>query len=179
MELTLQPRAAACLVSGRPFVEGDRVVGFLVRSATGEIIRCDVLESEVAAFAPAGFVACRWVQIFKPRVGANAADRALKLTAETLFLTLAEPGAELSPENARLVRFLALMLERKRLLRPKGSNADRTREIYEHARSKQLYEVPAVDLSPEFFASVQEQLTVLVGAPAAPAPPETPLPVAL
>jgi hypothetical protein len=179
MELTLQPRAAACLVSGRAFAEGDRVVGFLLRADSGEIGRADVLEAEVGGFVPDGFVACRWVQVFKPRTGAGDSDRALKLTAESLFLTLADPGAELTPENARLVRFLALMLERKRLLRPKGLTPDRAREVYEHARTKQLYEVPAVDLTPEFFAAVQSQLTVLVGAPALPPQPETPSPVAL
>jgi hypothetical protein len=178
MELTLQPRASACLVSGRAFTEGERVVSFLLRTETGEIARADVRESEVAGFVPAGFVACRWVQVFKPRPEPDAAARALKLTAETLFLTLAEPGTELTPENARLLRFLALMLERKRVLRPRGPTRDRTREVYEHARTKQLHEIPAVDLSPEFFAAVQSQLTVLVGGPALPVPTDTPLPVA-
>jgi hypothetical protein len=178
MELTLQPRASACLVSGRAFTEGDRVVSFLLQTETGDVVRADVLEAEAAAFAPGGFVVCRWVQVFKPRLGPEAAARTLKLTAETLFLTLADPATEPTPENARLVRFLALMLERKRVLRPKGLTPDRTREIYEHARTKQLHEVPAVDLSPEFFAAVQSQLTVLVGGPALPAPPETPLPAA-
>jgi hypothetical protein len=178
MELTLQARAAACLVSGRAFREGDRVVSFLLQTETGEVARADVLEAEAAAFVPAGFVVCRWVQVFKPRLGPDAAARNLRLTAETLFLTLADPATELSPENARLVRFLALMLERKRVLRPKGLTADRTREVYEHARSKQLHEVPAVDLTPEFFAAVQSQLTVLVGGPALPVPPEIPSPAA-
>jgi hypothetical protein len=178
MELTLQPRASACLVSGRAFAEGDRVVSFLLQTESGEIVRSDILEAEVDGYAPVGFVACRWVQVFKPRLGPEDAARTLKLTAETLFLTLVEPGTELTPENARLVRFLALMLERKRVLRPRGSTPDGAREIYEHARTKQRHEVPAVDLSPEFFAAVHSQLTVLVGGPALPVPPETPLPVA-
>jgi hypothetical protein len=66
------------------------------------------------------------------------------------------------------------MLERKRLLRPRGRAPDGTRDLYEHARTKQLYEVPAIDLSPEFFVAVREQLSVLVGEPRAPQAPEVP-----
>jgi len=65
MELNLQPRAQACLVTGRPFVDGDRVASFLMRGVDGAISRCDVLEEHAARFAPPGFVICRWVQIFK------------------------------------------------------------------------------------------------------------------
>ena len=65
------------------------------------------------------------------------------------------------------MQFLALMLERKRVLRPKGRSADGSRNLYEHAGTKQLYEVPAGELSPEFFMAVQAQLSVLVGSPKA------------
>lgn len=165
MEMYLQPLATACFVSGQPFVEGARVASYLVRTTTLEVVRYDVLEEQAGSFAPEGFVACRWVQAFKPhRVGDNP-DRALKLSAENLFLTLADPTNELNTESTRLVQFLALMLERKRLLRPRGRNADGTRNIYEHAKTKQLYEVPVGELTTEFFVAVQEQLSVLVGAP--------------
>jgi len=66
------------------------------------------------------------------------------------------------------VLFLALMLERKRILRPRGRTADGLKNRYEHARTKQVYELPADELSPEFFVQVQEQLSVLVGEPKAP-----------
>jgi len=168
MDLNLQPLAQTCFVTGRPFVEGERVVSHLVRNTgSAEIMRYDVAESAVAEFSPPGFVACRWVHAFKPRRAGENPDRALKLTAENLFLTLADPSAEPTPENTRLVQFLALMLERKRLLRPKGRSADGTRNVYEHAGSKQLYEVPVGELGPEFFVAVQAQLSVLVGEPAA------------
>ncbi len=171
MELNLQPRAQACLVSGRPFADGDRVASLLVRTADGALTRCDVLAECAAEFVPSGYVVCRWVQIFKFRAREENTDRALKLTAENLFLTLADPATEPASENARLVQFLALMLERKRLLRPRGRSADGERNIFEHVRTKQLYEVPAGGLTPEFFAAIQEQLGALVGAPKATPPP--------
>ena len=165
MEMHLQPLATTCFVSGQPFVEGARVASYLVRATTLEVVRYDVLEEHVGSFSPEGFVACRWVQAFKPHRADENPDRTLKLNAENLFLTLADPLNELNAESTRLVQFLALMLERKKLLRPKGRNADGTRNVYEHAKTKQLFEVPVGELTNEFFVAVQEQLSVLVGGP--------------
>jgi hypothetical protein len=157
--------AAVSRVSNRPFSEGDRVVSYLVRSVTNEIERYDVLAAEDADFRPAGFVFCRWAQLFKPRQLEENPERTLKLTAENLFLTLADPANEPNPANTPLLQFLALMLERKRLLRPRGVTADGGRNLFEHAKTHQMYEIPAGELTPEFFVKIQEQLGLLVGSP--------------
>ncbi|MBL9200048.1 MAG: hypothetical protein JNL39_06045 [Opitutaceae bacterium] len=168
MELHLQPLATTCFVSGAPFTEGARVASHLVRTGAAlEIVRYDVLEAHAVGFAPEGFVACRWVHAYKPRRHGENADRALKLTAENLFVALADPTTEPTEENTRLVQFLALMLERKRVLRPRGLSTDGARNRYEHAKSKVIFEVPAGELTPEFFVAVQQQLSVLVGEPKA------------
>ena len=166
MEMHLQPLATTCFVSGEPFVEGARVASYLVRSgASLEIVRYDILEQHVENFSPDGFIACKWVHVFKPRRAGENPDRALKLTAESLFVALADPTTEPTPENTRLVQFLALMLERKRVLKPRGRSTDGLRVRYEHAKSKAIFEVPAGELTPEFFIAVQQQLSVLVGEP--------------
>jgi len=175
MEMNLQPRAPRCHVSGEEFVEGARVASYLVRAKTLEVVRYDVLETHAANFSPEGFVACRWMQIYKSRAAGENADRALKLNAENLFLTLADPLNELNPESTRLVQFLALMLERKKILRPKGRSANGEKSVYEHAKTKQLYEVPVGELTNEFFVAVQEQLSVLVGEPKVKAVTEEPV----
>ena len=114
MEMHLQPLATTCFVSGAAFVDGARVASFLVRSGAAlEIVRYDLLEAHSASFAPDGFVACSWVHAYKARRAGENPDRALKLTAENLFVALADPTTEPTPENTRLVQFLALMLERK------------------------------------------------------------------
>jgi hypothetical protein len=129
MELNLQPLAAISRVSSRPFREGDRVVSYLVRSVINEILRYDVLLDEDAAFRPEGFVFCRWVHRFKPKNLEDNPERLLKLTAENLFLTLADPANEPIPANTPLLQFLALLLERKRILRPRGRTADGERNL--------------------------------------------------
>jgi hypothetical protein len=170
MEMNLQPLASACFVTGQPFVEGQRVASFLVRSTQStEVTRYDVLESALGSYQAPGFVACSWVQAFKPRKHEGNSDRAMKLTAESLFVTLADPMTDPTPDNTRLLQFLALMLERKKILRPKGLNHDGSKNVYEHAKSKQLFEVAVGELSPQFFLQVQAQLSVLVGSGPAPA----------
>ncbi len=173
MELNLHPIATKCFVSGRDFQENDRVVSYLVREgsttgagqAGGEISRRDLHEAEDGRFMPPAFVYCRWVVGFKHRKAGENADRTLKLTAETLFLTLADPAAEPSSTNTPLLQFLALMLERKRQIKSRGLTEDGTRQIYEHMATHQLYEVPVGDLNVEFFQKIQEHLGVLVGTP--------------
>jgi hypothetical protein len=172
MELQLQPLATACFVSGQPFAEGDRVASYLVRLKTGEAARYDLLEPQAGGFTPDGTVACRWVHVFKPRKVTENPERELKLTTENLFLTLLDPANVLTTENVRLLQFMALMLERKRVIKPKGLSADGTKNVYEHSKTKQLLEVPVGELTPEFFVQVQQQLSVLVGEPKKPEMPK-------
>jgi hypothetical protein len=165
MDLNLQPLANSCFVTGKPFGDGERVISFLLRSeATEEVVRYDVAAAARDGFTVSGTVACSWVHGFKPRKAGENPERELKLTAENLFVTLADPAIEIAPENERLVQFLALMLERKKLLRPKGRAADGTRNLYEHAKTKLIYAVPAGELNPEFFLAIQDQLAALVGS---------------
>lgn len=165
MELNLHPLATKCCVSGREFAEGERVVCFLVREADGLTGRRDVIESEVANMQAPAEIFCRWVISYKPRKAGENADRTLKMTAETLFVTLADPTNPPDETNTPLLQFLALMLERKRILKPRGQTPDGARNVFEHARSHQMYEIPVGDLNAEFFQKIQGQLDVLVGSP--------------
>lgn len=167
MDLQLPSMATECFVSGTAFVEDERVVSRLIRrEADGEVVRVDIQEAaEATVMLPEGRIVCHWIQAFKPKVAGDNPERDLKLTAENLFLTLADPANELSAADGRLVQFLALMLERKRLIRPQGRNAEGTKDIYVHRGSKGLYEVPVGELTPEFFMAVRDQLSVLVGLP--------------
>lgn len=177
MELTLHPIATKCFVSGREFVENDRVVSYLVREPTGEVARRDLLESEDPPaqgsgeasgprWMPPAFIYCRWTVGFKHRKATDDdSARMLKLTAENLFLTLAAPEADKSETNTPLLQFLALMLERKKLIKRVGLTEDGERDIYEHRATHQLYEVPVGNLDVAFFQKIQEHLGVLVGTP--------------
>ena len=165
MELNLHPIATKCFVSGRDFAENDRIACYLAREASGEVIRRDLLELEDGRFMPPAFIYCRWVVAFKQRKAGENPALTLKLTADNLFLTLADPANEPNATNTPLLQFLALMLERKKLIKPRGISEDGQRQMYEHMATHQLYEVPLGDLNVDFFQKIQEHLGVLVGTP--------------
>lgn len=165
MELTLHPLAKTCRATGRPFGEGDRVRCHLVREATGEVARHDVLASEDAAYEKPAFVFCTWTIAFKTKRAEENPGRALKLTAESLFVTLADPLAEPNETNTPMLQFLALLLERKKILRPRGVTPDGARHILEHTKTHLRYEVPVGTLDEAFFVKIQSQLDLLVGSP--------------
>ena len=165
MELNLHPIATKCFVSGRDFAENDRIACYLAREASGEVIRRDLLELEDGRFMPPAFIYCRWVVAFKQRKAGENPALTLKLTADNLFLTLADPANEPNATNTPLLQFLALMLERKKLIKPRGISEDGQRQIYEHMATHQLYEVPLGDLNVDFFQKIQEHLGALVGTP--------------
>ena len=167
MELTLQPLAKTCRATGRTFADGDRVVSYLVREPNGQIARFDLLASEDANFPkPAfDFLFCTWTVVYKSRRAEDNPGRALKLTAENLFITLADPSAEPNDANTPMLQFLALMLERKRVLKPRGSTPDGAKQIFEHAKTHLMYQIPAGTLDEAFFANIQGQLDLRVGGP--------------
>lgn len=168
MELTLHPLAKTCRISGRAFAEGDRVISRLVREESGEVARHDVLASEDAGYVKPSFIFCTWTLPFKLKRAEENPGRALKLTAENLFVTLADPLAEPDEANTPLLQFLALMLERKKILRPRGMTTDRARQVFEHVKTHQRYEIPAGTLDEAFFIKIQGQLDLLVGGPKRP-----------
>lgn len=165
MELTLHPLAKVCRASGRAFVENDRVLSYLVREANGEVSRHDLLASEDANYVKPGFVFCSWTVPFKAKRSEENPERAMKLTAENIFVTLADPAAEPNEANVPMIQFLALLLERKKILRPRGKTANGERQIYEHAKTHLMYEVPVGTLDAAFFVNIQSQLDLLVGGP--------------
>jgi hypothetical protein len=167
MDLQLQSLSPRCAVSAQAFVDGERVTSFLSRDPARpeEVVRADVRAAQAADYAAPGLVVCRWTHVFKARRAAENPERELKLTAEALFLSLADPATERTEENERMLQVLGLMLERKRVVRPRGRTGTgaQARLTYEHVKTKALYEVAGRELTPEFFLSIQEQLAALVG----------------
>lgn len=162
MELQLQPQADVCFVTGTAFQPGDRVVSFLVRDAAGEFRRLDCLAAAETNATPPGELLCRWSRTFKPPGAEANPELALKLTAESLFLSLTEEGVAAVEENGALKQFLALMLERKRVVKNRGHSAG-GHLLYEHIRSHRTVEVPAAAMDAAFFAGVRDKLGVLLG----------------
>ncbi|MEM6823225.1 MAG: hypothetical protein AAF558_14950, partial [Verrucomicrobiota bacterium] len=97
-----------------------------------------------------------WKSHFKP---APPAEQELvgKQDAESELRRLLDKGA---PESAKLCRLLALLLERKRMLklREKISQGDQKLLVYEHTDTQESFMVPDVEFSLSDLDSLREEV---------------------
>ena len=154
-----------------PFEEGERIACLVFKVAGAqELGRADIRESELAEFTAPGTLLGRWTRIMKPEGIDEAAARRLTMqSAEELFLSLFTNAPEAAPEGPAerayrdaLKHLLALMLERKRVLRPIGRRQRSGEQCYLLIREKREFHVPVLDLSSEVVLQVQDVLSELV-----------------
>ena len=163
MEWHISPVARKSYLSDREFEKDERVSSALVKTEDGELMRVDVAYTERKQVELPGMEICRWTQIFKPKpTDGKEEEEALKLTADNLFINLFEGEEEevLTEENSELKHFLALMLERRRVLRVKARTRKYTR--YVHRPTKREFLVPQVALEPQFFLENEEKLAFII-----------------
>jgi len=172
-------------VTGVSFEDGALYASLLLVDEKGVMQRYDFLAEKEDEFAPpAGEILCRWRQAYRKEPEKNEALRRQRETAEGLFLSLFEipagaeetPGGEAGAEESSgpveetpdgaeaeiLKKFLGLLLERKKIIRPRGLSPDGRFRIVEHARSKNIFLIPAGELTPDEFMSISERLSELV-----------------
>jgi hypothetical protein len=158
---SIQHRADRCAVSGEPFRDGDAFYTLLYHEK-GAFRREDLSEAAFKArnenIQPYSF----WRSKFE--TPPPPAPEALgKQTAEDL---LRRYMAEQSPEHSNTRYILAIMLERKKLLKEvealRGEDGSLTR-IYEHAKTGEVFVIPDPQLRLEQIADVQVQVAGLLG----------------
>ena len=174
-EWNIQARALQCAVSGRPFEKGERVYSALYWR-DGQYARIDLSAEEWNARNENIAPISAWQADFVPP--APPPPEALKKDdAESLLRRLIAAN-EPATLNARYI--LALMLERKRVLR----QVERQRQegmtvlVYEHLPSGEVWLIEDPGLKLGDLKSVQDEVAHLLaladGAPAETAPAENP-----
>ena len=158
---SIQHRADRCAVSGEPFRDGDAFYTLLYHEK-GAFRREDLSEAAFKARNENIQPYSLWRSKFEtpPPPTPEALG---KQTAEDLLRRyMAEQSPELS--NARFI--LAIMLERKKLLKEiearRGEDGSLTR-IYEHAKTGEVFVIPDPQLRLEQIAEVQVQVAGLLG----------------
>jgi hypothetical protein len=158
-----KPISRHCAVTNTPLRIGDRVVCVVFKPQGADIERADILADNIAQFATNGIELGRWNREVKSRSEEEREARIqLLATREEFFISLFSDPQDPSGDKAVLKQLTALILERKRILRPLGKPAGGVQR-YLHVRTRDEYDVPADDLSPEKIARVQNALEVLVG----------------
>ena len=168
-EWTIQARTNRCDLTGEPFRDGEAFYTLLYRDETdGTLRRRDVsakswrtLQAQPDAGPPFSFWRSRFAAPPPP-----APEALPKADAEGLLRRFL---ADNLPAHARAVYILALMLERKRLLRPTGTRQDeetgRKLLFYEHARTGETFVVADPGLKLDQIEEVQREVAGLLTGP--------------
>jgi hypothetical protein len=172
----IRPFSHRCFVTATPFRNGDTYISYLVIDPRNELQRYDVAVAQDETFHPEGDLLCRWKQVYKKEPEKDDSSRRQKETAEGLFISLyddllnhaADEEATEGPvdpdeEREIMKKFLALLLERKKVLRARGETPDGRFRLMEHVRSKTIYPVAAGDIGQDEFMKISGRLSELVG----------------
>lgn len=178
IDWNIQSRAHACQVCGRPFVHQDLYHTVLCEEKSG-YVRHDVCEAcwtkspGDARFARVGFIS-HWQGVYE--VAPPPTELIRRETAESLLRKLVERQ---EPRYLAAMFILAVMLERKRLLKVKEQihrEGQRT-FIYEQPKTGDLFAIVDPQLELDQLEAVQRDVAGLLEqgldapAPLAPDPP--------
>ena len=158
MDIAIRSVDKVSALSGTGFVPGDLVWSYLYRSSDGLLERLDILEGEQEQLELEGPVICRWSQRIKDRETSEAEEkRAALQSADEVFLSLFEDTGEeedpaVTASRQRLKFFLALQLERKRILRPLGGRR------FKHVPTQRELTVPELEITPELLTGFQDEI---------------------
>ena len=170
-EWNIKSRSESCDVTGRPFEEGELFYTALFHDKEG-FRRTDLSEeawNARAADPSAAPFFSSWRSKFEPP--APPPPEALRRDdAEGMLRQLMESQ---DPAHLNTRYLLAVMLERKRILKPQKSPEKGTL-IYEHAATGETFIITDPQLSLDDLVAVQEEVSALLSgltaAPAAPMP---------
>jgi hypothetical protein len=163
MEWEIKPFGKESAFSGNPFQEGETINCFLVRSGEGTVSRVDLQSNDEEKLSENFAILGRWTRVYESSPDKREETLNQQRTLEELFFSLFELGDAVEGEDtATLKQIVALMLERKRVLRRLSAKTTNTVVCYLHVKSKQEFEVPVVEITPKVVMNVQEQLQVLV-----------------
>ena len=152
----IRKRSDLCTATQRPFEEGEFFYTALYREADG-FRREDVSEEAWAARGEEPRPCSVWRSKFEMPPPPPPEPLA-KQDAESILRRLVEEQAE-TTRNARYI--LALMLERKRILKPMPSEDDSVM-VYEHAQTGETFLIPNPHLRLEQVPEVQREVSALL-----------------
>lgn len=160
MDWQIKTLSRKSTLSGTSFEPGDRAVSLVyIDDAAGDLGRADLHEHELSDLQLPGQVLGRWTWVMKdPEEGAtNAADTVA--SAEDFFFSLFENEADAERDRSdALKHLLALMLERKRILRAVGPRQTSGTQTYCHVKTKQELNVPIAEISRELMFKIEDTL---------------------
>ena len=144
--------------SGREFLKGERIISFLVRTEEGNLVRADILEEEKEVYQSPGVVLGWWGSWLNEEEDNFEGNSGETASVEEFFLSLYDDEDRELEEKAILKYLFAIMLERKRILKPVGREDPGNPQTYLMRKLGRKFIVPRVDVTAESVTRVEEQL---------------------
>jgi len=160
MDWQIKTLSRKSTLSGESFEPGDRAVSLVyIDEAAGELGRADLHDGELDQLELPGPVLGRWRWVMKdPEEGATSASDTVA-SAEDFFFSLFENEAGDERERSdALKHLLALMLERKRILRALAPRQVSGSQTYLHVKTRQQLKVPITEISRELMFKIEDTL---------------------
>lgn len=149
--------------SGVDLKAGDVVVSIVFVNDLNELDRRDFLKTELDENPFDGKFVGKWERVVSenPEEDEREARRMAIAGSEDFFLSLYDDiGVEVEQKDV-LKQMLALLLERKRILRAKGRPQNGL-QLYIHSSSKREFLVPQKELNEELISNIQTQINAFL-----------------
>jgi hypothetical protein len=148
------------------FQTGDVIVCLIYKDPEVEgLSRADVLLAEEDSLELPAKVLGRWQRVINDDADAEANSLQAAAAAEDFFCSLFEGGNseddtndEDNEERIALKHLLALLLERKRILRPQGPRVTSGIQCYLHPKMEREFDVPVVLVNAELVRTITETM---------------------
>lgn len=163
MEWEIKPFGKESTYSGNPFQDGEEVHCFLIRNSEGALVRADLHGEDIENLDAGSVILGRWTRVFEASPDKREESLSRQRTLEALFFSLFDVGEAMEGEESHTIQLIvALMLERKRILRRVPARSSPAKTSYVHVKSKREFEVPIIDITPGIVMKVQKELAVLI-----------------
>ena len=143
---------------------GDRVVCAVFLDDAGNLDRVDILKDELEAFKLDKKILGKWEREVSanPEADERAARRMALAGSEDFFLSLFDDSSQIDADETDVIQqILALLLERKRILKPVGRPSGGVQK-YVHCSTKNLLDVPQKELDADLVMKIKSQLDYLI-----------------
>ena len=152
LDWQIKPLSKKSSISGRDILPGDTIVCAVFVDPLGNLDRADCHADEFDPSKINGKIIGRWERVVSahPEEDERAARRMALSSSEDFFVSL-------SDEADGVKQMLALLLERKRILRPVGRPKFGIQK-YVQVSTKREFDVPQKNLDTDMIIKIQNQL---------------------
>jgi len=164
LEWQIKPMSKVSAGSGAEIKPHDVVVCAIFIDELGNLDRLDFLKDEFDVSSIKGSLIGKWERVVSenPEEDERAARRVALAGSEDFFISLFDDNSAVVAEELDAVKqMLALLLERKRILKPLGRPIAGVQK-YIHSSTKREFEVSQRDLDAEVVVKVQNQIGSLL-----------------